>query len=88
MVLSGKIVGLGISGEDLEVGTKSRMRKILLLSAKAKGLKRLDGKLFVTTNALDSCVTKKTANIFGALLDNGKKMAAESFLFKKSSQWP
>nr|CAD7431468.1 unnamed protein product [Timema monikensis] len=61
------------------------MQKNLLLPAKAKGLKRLNQKLFVTATTLDSYVTEKTANIFDVLLDNGMKMAGESFLLKEPS---
>ncbi|KAJ8873651.1 hypothetical protein PR048_024476 [Dryococelus australis] len=64
--------------------TKSRMQKNLLLL----GLKRFDRKLLVTAITLYSYCTEKTANVFDALLDNGKKMAARSFLLKEASQWP
>ena len=56
--------------------------------ATSKGLKRLDRKLFVATNTLDTYVTEKTANIFDVLMDNGKSVAMESFLQKEPNQWP
>nr|CAD7406065.1 unnamed protein product [Timema cristinae] len=83
-----ELIGLAMFDEDLNVEIKSRMQKNLLLPAKAKGLKRLNQKLFVTATTLDSYVTEKTANIFDVLLDNGMKMAGESFLLKEPSQWP
>src|SRR5579872_6360257 len=63
------------------------MTENLHLPAKAKGLKRLDGKQYVATNTLEAYVTEKTANIFDVLLDNGKQVAAETFLSMESSQW-
>ena len=63
------------------------MTKNLHLPAKTKELKRLDGKQFVARNTLDAYVTKKTANIFDVLLDNGKQVAAETFLSMEPSQW-
>lgn len=44
---------------DFDIEMKSRMQKNSLLSTKIKGLKRLDGKLFVTASILDSCHREK-----------------------------
>ena len=63
------------------------MTENMHLPAKAKKLKRLDGKQYVAMNTLDAYVTEKTANIFDVLLDNSKQVAAETFLSMEPSQW-
>jgi hypothetical protein len=82
-----ELIGLEFFDESLEHGTKKKMTENLQLPARAKGLKRLDGKQFVATTTLDEYVTEKTANIFDVLLDNGKQLAAETFLLLEPSQW-
>ena len=82
-----ELVGLALFDKDLDVEIKSGMQRNLLLPAKAKQLKRLDAKFFVTARNLDSYVTEKTANIFDVLMDNGKQMAATSFLLKEPDHW-